>query len=99
MSDVDGTWNTVVNTPMGEQRGQLTVSSEGTSFTGAMSGDRGTLDINDGAVDGNKLTWTAQISEPMPMKLSFSVEVNGDEMSGNVQLGVFGNAPLTGTRA
>ena len=99
MSDVDGTWNTIVNTPMGEQRGQLTVSSEGSSFTGAMSSDRGTLDITDGAVDGNKLTWTAQISEPMPMKLSFSVEVNGDEMSGNVQLGMFGNAPITGTRA
>ena len=99
MSDVDGTWNTEVNTPMGEQQGQLTVNSDGDTFTGNMSGDRGTLEITDGAVDGNKLTWTAQISEPMSMKLSFSVEVNGDEMSGNVQLGMFGNAPLKGTRA
>lgn len=99
MSDVDGTWDTVVNTPMGQQKGQLTVNSDGSSFTGTMTGDRGSLDISDGAVDGNKLTWTADIAEPMPMKLSFSVEVNGDEMTGNVQLGMFGNAPLTGSRA
>ena len=64
-----------------------------------MSGDRGTLEITDGAVSGNTLTWTAQIEQPMPMKLSFNVEVNGDEMTGNVQLGMFGNAPVKGTRA
>ena len=99
MSNVDGTWNTVVNTPMGEQKGQLTVNSDGDSFSGSMSGNQGTLEITDGAVDGNKLTWTAQISQPMPMKLSFDVEVDGDELSGNVQLGAFGNAPIKGTRA
>ena len=96
---VDGTYNTTINTPMGEQKGQLTVNSDGDTFTGSMTGDRGTIDISDGTVDGNKLAWTAQISEPMPMKLSFTAEVDGDTITGNVQLGMFGNAPLNGTRA
>ena len=32
----------------------------------------------------------------MAIKLSFEATVEGDTMSGNVKLGVFGNAPLSG---
>jgi hypothetical protein len=35
----------------------------------------------------------------MPMKLEFSAKVEGDKMSGNVKLGMFGNASLSGVRA
>ena len=99
MSSVDGTWNTTVNTPMGQQKGSLVVKSDGDTFTGTLSGQQGTLEITDGKVNGNQLTFSAQISQPMPMKLEFSAEVNGDELSGTVQLGSFGSAPLSGTRA
>jgi hypothetical protein len=35
----------------------------------------------------------------MPIKLEFSAEVNGDEISGTVKLGAFGNASFSGSRA
>ena len=35
----------------------------------------------------------------MAMTLEFSATVDGDEISGNVKLGAFGNASLSGTRA
>jgi hypothetical protein len=34
----------------------------------------------------------------MPMTLEFTATVNGDSMTGNVKLGAFGSAPLSGTR-
>ena len=35
----------------------------------------------------------------MPMTLEFEATVSGDTMNGNVKLGAFGSAPLTGVRA
>ena len=52
-----------------------------------------------GKVDGDTLTWSASITSPMPMTLEFSATVSGDAMTGNVKLGAFGNAPLSGVRA
>ena len=95
----DGTWNTTINTPMGAQQGTLTLSTEGGALTGKMSGPTGEMDIQDGAIDGDTLTWKADITSPMAMTLEFSASVSGDEISGNVKLGAFGDATFSGTRA
>lgn len=95
----DGTWNTVMNTPMGAQNGTLTLSTEGGELTGKLSGAQGEMDIQDGKVDGDNLSWKADITSPMPMTLEFTATVEGDEINGNVKLGAFGNASFNGTRA
>jgi hypothetical protein len=51
-----------------------------------------------GKVNGDTLTWSANITNPMPMTLEFEAKVDGDKMAGNVKLGMFGNAPLSGER-
>jgi hypothetical protein len=94
----DGTWNTTINTPMGAQTGTLTVATSGDTFTGKFAGRMGEMDIS-GKADGDRLTWAFDISQPMPMTLEFDVTFTGDELKGNVKLGAFGNAPVTGTRA
>lgn len=99
MSNVDGVWNTVTNTPMGPQSATVTLATDGNTLTGNMSGPQGTIDIEDGSVDGDSLSWKANITSPMAMTLEFSATVNGDEISGNVTLGAFGNASFSGTRA
>jgi hypothetical protein len=38
------------------------------------------------------------MSKPMPMELQFSAVVDGDDISGKVKLGMFGNASFSGTR-
>lgn len=98
MSDFDGVWETTVNTPMGPQKGTLTLASEGGALSGTMAGAQGTIDIENGKMEEGKASWTINISNPMPMTLEFSATVEGDEISGNVKLGGFGNASLTGTR-
>ena len=99
MSNVDGVWNTVTNTPMGPQSAKITLATDGNSLTGNMAGAQGAIDIEDGAADGDSLSWKANITSPMPMTLEFSATVSGDEISGNVKLGAFGNASFSGTRA
>ena len=99
MSDLDGTWETVTNTPMGQQKATVTLQTDGDSLSGTMSGAQGTVDINDGSVDGNTGTWKVSITSPMPMTLEFSATADGDSISGNVKLGAFGSATFTGTRS
>ena len=95
----DGTWNTTMNTPMGAQNGTLTLATDGGTLTGKLSGPQGEIELTDGTVDGERLTWKASLTSPMAMTLEFSATVNGDEISGEVKLGAFGNATFSGTRA
>ena len=53
MADVDGTYETIVKSPLGDQKSTLTVKSDGSTFTGTNSGAMGSVDITDGTVDGN----------------------------------------------
>lgn len=95
----DGTWNTTINTPMGAQNGTLTLSTEGGNLTGTMASPLGEMPIQDGSIDGDTLSWKADITSPMAMTLEFTAKVEGDEIGGNVKLGAFGNATFSGTRA
>ncbi|WP_066800401.1 hypothetical protein [Sphingomonas soli] len=99
MANVDGSWNTVAKTPMGDQAAVLTVNSNGDTFTGAFSGAMGNSEVKDGKVDGDRLTFAIDITVPMPMTLTGDVTVDGDTMTGTVTAGAFGAFPLTGTRA
>ena len=96
---VDGNWKLTINTPRGSQESTLTVKSDGGAFTGTLAGARGTTDIKDGKVDGNKLSWSMQMTQPMPMTISYTGAVDGDKLSGSVQFGSFGGGDFTGVRA
>lgn len=95
----NGTWNTTINTPMGAQNGTLTLATDGAELSGTMSSPQGEMAIENGAVDGDTLTWKAAITSPMPMTLEFSASVDGDAITGTVKLGAFGEAEFSGTRA
>ena len=95
----DGIWNTTINTPMGAQQGTLTLSTEGGALTGKMASPQGELELQEGSIDGETLTWKADVTSPMAMTLEFSAQVSGDEISGTVKLGAFGDASFNGTRA
>lgn len=93
----DGNWKITINTPMGAQEVNANITTSGDTFTGTTSGRMGEQKI-EGKVNGDTLTWSSNISQPMPMTLEFQATVNGDNMSGTVQLGAFGSAPLSGVR-
>lgn len=98
MANVDGAYDCVAKTPLGEQKGVLTVISAGDSFHGTFAGMLGSLDVADGKVDGNRLIWKMNMTMPMPVTMECEAEVSGDSISGTMQLGAFGAAGFTGTR-
>lgn len=99
MANIDGSWNTVTKSPMGDQAATLTIRSSGDSFTGSYASPMGSLDIKDGQVNGDTLNWSLETVVPMPMTLTCTATVDGDTMTGSVTAGGFGSFPMTGTRA
>jgi hypothetical protein len=83
---------------MGEQKSVLTVQVEGDRFTGSNVGPMGALEITDGVVDGQTITWSNQITVPMPMKIDCKATIDGDSIAGTVTAGMFGSFPLSGSR-
>lgn len=100
MSEVSGTYNTTVKSPMGDQSGTFTVVDNGDgTFSGKMAGGMGSMDVEDGKVDGNQLSWKMNMTVPMPMTLECEATVEGGKLAGNVNAGAFGAMPLTGEKA
>jgi len=97
MSGVDGTYDVVVKSPLGDQKSTLTVKSDGAAFTGTNSGAMGSNDVT-GTVDGNTLMWKQQMTVPMPMTLDMTATVDGDTITGTVGAGAFGSFPMNGVR-
>lgn len=95
---VDGTWNLKLTTPMGVQEPKLTVASNGDALTGKMEGPQGTIDIENGKIEGNDISWAMTVAQ-MAMTVTFKGTLDGDSMKGSAQLGAFGEAPFEGTRA
>ena len=98
MAEVDGEWDCLTRTPMGDQKSVLTVRSDGGSFTGTNAGPLGSLDIIDGKLVGNTLNWKMKITVPFPMTLDCQATVTGDRIEGGITAGAFGTSPMTGTR-
>jgi hypothetical protein len=96
---VAGTYDVVIKTPMGEQKGTLVVKPDGDSFTGSVSsGMMGEMAIAGGKVSGDTITWSMDMKVPMPMTLEAEATVAGDAITGKVNAGAFGAMALNGTR-
>ena len=94
----DGTWNIAIETPMGTRHTMLVLKNEGGALQGTQSEGSAQTDINEGTVSGNQLSWKVSISDPMPMDLDFTAEVDGDKISGKAATAMFGSFPFTGER-
>jgi len=96
---VAGTYDCVTKSPMGDQKSTITVVDNGDgTFSGTAAGAQGSMDLEDGKIDGNKLTWTMNMTVPMPMKLEGEATVDGDALTGEVNAGAFGKMAMTGTK-
>ena len=96
---IDGTYKVEMSTQMGSQTGEIIIKSEGNTVNGTYKSPRGEQPFN-GTLDGDKAKWTINIQSPMgSVALAFDVAVSGNELTGTVQMGQFGSAPIKGTKA
>jgi hypothetical protein len=95
---LSGTYECVTKTPMGDHKSDVTINVDGDTFTGTNAGAQGTPEMENGKVDGNKLTWSRKMTVPMPMTLEGEATIDGDTLTGGVKAGAFGTFPINGTR-
>lgn len=99
---VAGTYDCIVKTPMGDQKGVFTVvpGDDGSSFSGSLTSDMmGSMDIAGGSISGDTLSWKMDMKVPMPMTLDCNATVDGDALTGKIDTGSFGTMEISGTRA
>ncbi len=94
-----GTWNLTMQTPMGNRDVSVSLTEDGGALTGTASADGNSNEIGNGRVEGGKAMFDVDVTNPMPLTLSFELEADGDNISGNCKLGMFGNAPVSGSKA
>lgn len=95
----DGNWNITMKTPMGERKGSLTLQQDGASLSGKMRSPEGEIDIENGQVNGDSASWDVNATSPMPITLSFTAQLNGADLNGDVNFGAFGTGEFSGTPA
>ena len=96
---VDGNWNITMSTPMGDRDATLSLKSTGGRLTGTQSAEGNSVEIFDGTVNGDDLSWKVSITNPMPLTLEFTGKVSGDNIAGEMGIGPMGSFPFTGKRA
>ena len=95
---IDGKWEITINSPMGAQKAKLDFQSNGAALTGTQHAQGASQPVSNGKVDGNNVSWSANITSPMPMTLEFTGNVEGDVLKGSVKAGAFGSFPFAGAR-
>jgi hypothetical protein len=84
---------------MGERAVTLKLEEAGGTLKGTVESDQGNAPV-EGTQSGDTVEFKGSVTGPMgAIELTFTGTQNGDEMSGNVKLGTFGDAPWTATRA
>lgn len=95
---IEGKWEFVAQTPMGEQKSTADFVREGNGFGGMQSGAQGTNAISGGTISGDDVTWQTKVAVPFPITLTFSGTVSGDEMKGQLKAGSLGAFAFEGKR-
>jgi hypothetical protein len=91
--DVTGVWAVIFETPMGERTYMTSFVQDKEVLQVVMKSPQGTEMKTTGKIKGNELEWTVVLSGPMgEIALAFKGKVEGEMMTGTVQMGEAGEA-------
>ena len=97
--DVSGDWDITATTRRGEMTWEAHFVQEGECLTVTMKGPRGDEVTGNGTITGNSIEWTITRNTPRgEMTMTWSGEVSGEAMSGDVQFGSFQAARWEGKK-
>lgn len=86
--NVTGDWDMTRTTPRGPMTSVITFTQTGENLTVKTTGRNGEEITGTGTVKGNELEWTITRTGPQgEMKVIYKGKVEGDKMSGTMQMG------------
>jgi hypothetical protein len=95
---ISRTFDITVKTPVGEQFGVFVFVAEGELLTGSLTTPKGTVDLTDGKIIGNKLDFFTKITTPMgKMKAHITGTVEDNQLTAVAKLPL-GSAQIHGIR-
>ncbi|MCX7864387.1 MAG: molybdopterin-dependent oxidoreductase, partial [Novosphingobium sp.] len=95
---IDGAWNMVMKTPMGDQEMVGHFATDGNTVTGKLTSAMGEQAFS-GTLEGNRVRFNLEVEQPMKLTLKYDLTFEGDAVSGKAKMGMFGSAKVTGKRA
>ena len=88
-----------LQSPQGPLDVTMTLTQAGTTFSGTMTSQVGSMEVSDGQVSGRNATWSATLTlGGQTITLNYRAEVDGNRMTGSAELGSFGSATFTADR-
>ena len=94
--DVAGIWALTIKMPQGEMAMDATFTQDKEAIKVSMMSPMGTEMKGEGTIKGQDLVWTMAISTPNgDFSLAFKAKLDGDSMTGEVQMGDFGTSTFT----
>ncbi len=94
-----GEWDMTIDADGQTLRATLTVEQEGATFTGTMDMQGQTMQVKDGAIDGNEISMVALMEQGgQTMEINITGTVEGDSASGEANAGPMGVARWTAKR-
>jgi hypothetical protein len=97
-ADVKGDWELTTTTPRGERTSAMTIAQDGENITVTLTNPRGEA-TGKGTIKGNDIEWTVTRTTPRgEMTISYKGTVEGNTMSGNLQMGNAGTGTWKAAR-
>ena len=80
-----GTWTLSIDTPRGTRTPSLVIREADGRYHGTLSGERGTQEIAEIAVDGDTFSFPLDVTMPMgTFAMTYSGTVEGDSLTGTI---------------
>ena len=95
---VDGKYEIVIESPTGMQKATIEFVTRGSKLNGKMTGAMGSVDIEHGTVNSNKITWTMSGGVFEYQTFECTATIEGDSITGDAKMGHLGVAPIRGRR-
>ena len=80
-ADASGTWTASFDTQVGVQKYTYTLKVEGTKLTGRAKSENGDIEIQEGKVNGDEITFVENMNfQGMPLRIEYKGKLAGDEI-------------------
>jgi D-glucosaminate-6-phosphate ammonia-lyase len=98
VTDVTGTWELNVESPMGSRASDAVFTQSGATLGGKMVSSRGEVPLT-GSIEGEAIKFGINVNvQGQDLQIDYTGTVTGDTMSGTVVFGSFGDGKWTGKK-
>ncbi len=95
-AEIGGTWDVTVSSQQGSNQATMTLTQSGTTFSGQMTTEMGSTQVDNGQVSGQTATWSISLTMGnQSMTITFHGEVEGNRMRGSADIPGMGSASFS----